>query len=108
MVKHVPLEEYWVAIDLLPNYVVSNYGRVVNVRTQRELKACPNGKGYPTVKLYHNGVPHQVYVHRLVAKAFFVDYAAGVEVKHLNHNLKDNGVLNLSIRPRSSVLVVVN
>lgn len=105
MLKHVPLEEYWVAVDLLPNYVVSNYGRVVNVHTQRELKACPNGNGYPQVKLYHKGTPHTVYVHRLVAMAFFVDYEAGVDVKHLNNNLEDNGVLNLSIQCKKLVLV---
>jgi hypothetical protein len=101
MVKQEPLEEFWVVIDLLSNYEVSNYGRVVNVKTQRELKATPNGKGYPQVKLYHNGLFYSVYIHRLVAAAFFVDYEEGVEVKHLNGNLQDNGVLNLSIGPNS-------
>lgn len=101
MAKHEPLEEYWVVIDLLSNYEVSNYGRVVNLRTQRELKNTPNGKGYCQVKLYHNGEFYAVYVHRLVAKAFFVDYDEGVEVKHLNGNLQDNGVLNLSIGPKN-------
>ena len=100
MFRPEPLEEYWVVVDLLPNYEVSNYGRVVNISTQRELKACPNGQGYPQVKLYHKGTPHTVYVHRLVAAAFFVDYESGVDVKHLNNNLTDNGILNLSIRPK--------
>lgn len=99
MLRQEPLEEYWVAVELLPNYEVSNYGRVINVNTQRELKSCPTGAGYHQVKLYHNGVCRPVYVHRLVAMAFFVDYEEGIEVKHLNENLDDNGVLNLSIGP---------
>lgn len=101
MVKREPLEEYWVVVDLLSNYEVSNYGRVVNIKTQRELRACANGRGYHQVKLYHNGEFYSVYIHRLVAKAFFVDYEEGVEVKHINGNLQDNGVLNLSIGPNS-------
>lgn len=99
MFEKEPLEEFWVAVELLPNYEVSNYGRVINIRTQRELKACPTGKGYSQVKLYYKGVSYPVYVHRLVAMAFFVDYEEGIEVKHLNENLSDNGVLNLSIGP---------
>jgi hypothetical protein len=105
MLKHMPIEEYWVAVDLLPNYMVSNYGRVINVNTQRELKACPNGQGYPQVKLYHKGTPHTVYVHRLVAMAFFVDYESGADVKHINNNLLDNGVLNLTICAKKPVPV---
>ena len=97
MFRQEPLEEFWVAVELLPNYEVSNYGRVINVRTQRELKACANSGGYRHVKLYYKGIPYSVYVHRLVAMAFFVDYEEGIEVKHINENLDDNGVFNLTI-----------
>lgn len=93
-------EEYWVTLDLLPNYAISNYGRVVNINTERELKASKNDSGHLKVDLYHNGKQKQVYVHRLVAKAFFVDYEEGREVGFINGNKEDCGVLNLTILPR--------
>lgn len=91
------MDEVWVAHDLLPNYAVSNYGRVVNVKTNRELKPSPDKGGYFRVVLYHKGVPYPIYVHRLVAKIFFLNYAEGVEVKHISEDKSDNSVLNLTL-----------
>lgn len=91
------LDESWVTFELLPNYAVSNYGRVMNVQRNRDLTPCPDGNGYMRVALYHKGVRHDSLVHRLVAKAFFVDYQEGFEVKHINGNFEDNTVLNLEL-----------
>lgn len=91
------LEELWVTFDLLPNYAVSNYGRVVNVKTNRDLRPSADANGYMRVALYNKGVRHETYVHRLVAKAFFLNYEEGVEVKHKNRVFTDNTVLNLTL-----------
>lgn len=91
------LEEFWVTFDLLPNYAVSNYGTVLNVKRDRELKPSPDKNGYLRVSLYHNCVRHEVYVHRLVAKAFFLNYEDGVEVLHKSEDKTDNSVLNLTL-----------
>ena len=90
------LDEIWVEIGL-GAYEVSNYGRVVNANTGRDLTPSPDKNGYLRVALYHKGIRHDVYVHRLVARAFFLNYAKGVEVKHKNENKQDNTVLNLTL-----------
>lgn len=91
------LEEVWVPIVGFSNYAVSNYGRVENVKTGRELKPYFTGKGYLQVKLFSNGVRRPKYVHRLVAQAFFLYYEEGVAVCHKNGIFTDNGVFNLTL-----------
>lgn len=91
------LEEFWVTFELLPNYAISNYGTVLNIKTNRELTPSPDANGYYRVSLYHRGIRHESYVHRLVAKAFFLNYEDGIEVKHRNGNKQDCSVLNLTL-----------
>lgn len=91
------LDEHWVTFDIFPNYAISNYGTVLNVARNRELKPSKDKKGYFMVSLYRAGVPYECYVHRLVAKAFFLNYEEGVEVKHKNLDKSDNSVLNLTL-----------
>lgn len=90
------LDEVWVEIGV-GAYEVSNFGRVLNGNTGRDLTPSPDKNGYLRVALYYKGVRHDVYVHRLVARAFFLNYAKGVEVKHKNGNKDDNAVLNLTL-----------
>jgi hypothetical protein len=94
------LDEYWVTFDVFPNYAVSSYGRVLNVVRDRDLTPSPDASGHLRVALYVNGTPHYVYVHRLVAKAFFQNYAPDVEVLHKNGDFNDNSVLNLTLGER--------
>jgi hypothetical protein len=90
------VEEVYVEIPDYPNYAVSNYGCVVNVNTNIELKAWEvNGK--LMVKLYAKGQPKNFFVHRLVAQAFFVDYDDYVDVWHLSEDKHDNCISNLHL-----------
>lgn len=91
------MDEYWVTLDGLPNYSISNYGRVVNNLTERELKPRPNANGDLIVSLYHNGKRYDTYLRRLVALCFFLNYREGIEVKHINGNQNDCSVLNLTL-----------
>ena len=95
-----PLDELWVAVEGFPNYVVSNHGRVVNVLTEYELTPNADKNGYLRVKLSSRGVAKSHYIHRLVAQAFFLNYAEGREVKHKNGVLSDNTVFNLTLNGR--------
>lgn len=90
------LDEIWVEVGI-GAYEVSNFGRVMNGRTGRDLKPSPDKNGYHRVALHHGGKRHDVYVHRLVARAFFLNYERGVEVKHKNEDKSDNTVLNLTL-----------
>ena len=91
------LEELWLTVDGLERYAVSNYGRVINQERGNELKPSPDKNGYMRVGLSKNGEVYHVYVHRLVAFAFFVDYKAGIEVLHKNGDKSDCSVLNLTL-----------
>lgn len=93
----VEMDEVWVTVDGLERYAVSNFGRVINQERGNELTPSPDANGYMRVGLSRRGVTLTVYVHRLVAFAFFLNYKPGVEVKHKNDNKADNSVLNLTL-----------
>ena len=54
----VPLIEY-------PNYAVSNYGNVKNIKTNRILKPGINGKGYYMVILMKENIRYHKRIHKL-------------------------------------------
>lgn len=91
------LDEQWTHLELFPNYSISNYGRIVNVNSGRELNPSPDKNGYLRVALYHKGARYDAFIHRLVAECYFLNYRKGVEVKHKNHDKSDNGVFNLTL-----------
>lgn len=91
-------EEYWVVLDGLSRYAVSNYGRVYDSDTYLDLETYHHENGHVMVDLENNGKVYHVYVHRLVARVFFLRYHAGCLVRHLNGNYDDNSVLNLTLR----------
>jgi len=91
------VDEVWATIEGLERYTVSNYGRVINQERGNELTPSPDANGYLRVGLSRNGKVWNVYVHRLVAKCFFLNYKPGVEVLHKNENKNDNSVLNLTL-----------
>jgi len=90
------MDELFVPIEGYPNYEVSNYGRVVNVRFDRDLKTKIR-RGWAAVCLYHEGVARTFSLHRLVAQAFFLNYLEGEGVEHINGNHEDNAVSNLHL-----------
>lgn len=91
------MEELWVEVDGYPNYIVSNYGEVISLNTDRRLSYRPNDKGYLRVALSHEGVIRDFYVHQLVAKTFFRDFNPGTKVKHRNGDITNNRVDNLML-----------
>lgn len=94
------IEEHWATIQDFPNYAVSNYGQVLNLRTRRVLKNSADPKGYERVCLTGRDGTQFFMVHRLVAEYFLADFDEDLEVKHKNNNLSDNGILNLYMGER--------
>lgn len=92
------MEETWAEILGFPDYAVSNYGRVWNVRTDRMLKLRPNSYGYLRVALMKDGVPWERLVHQLVAEAFITGYYPGVTIRHADDDNSNNHVNNLRFR----------
>lgn len=91
-----PIEEHFVSVETNPNYEISNYGRVVNINTGKDLKPI-NVHGYFMVNLWDEGKRTVWYIHRLVAQAFFLNYREGYAVRHINGEHGDNTILNLTL-----------
>lgn len=96
-----------------PNYVVTNLGKVINIKTLTILKptkvdtsgAKRNSYNYYRywVRLYNNVKHKNYYIHTLVAEAF-LDKPAGNDlvVNHKDHNTANNRVENLEWVTRSA------
>lgn len=99
------LEELWQPIEGFPNYEISNYGRVVNVKTGYELKnwVCGKGGRYLRVELSKNSLRRAFFLHRLVAREFFLQYNDSVEVQCKNGNYHDCTVANITIHQPETV-----
>ena len=80
-------QEQWKPVyiyNLSEKYSISNYGRVLNQKTNRILKQYINDKGYFIVGLYLNSKHHKHFrVHRLVALAFLDSPTENRN--HINH-----------------------
>lgn len=94
--------EEWRSISLNPNYAVSNYGRVVNLRRDYILKHVLDDWGYHKVNLGRN--VRNKLVHLLVFDAFVQTSREDLEINHMDGD-KDNTVWNLeSTTPVENVM----
>lgn len=90
------MEEIWKTIEDYPNYMVSNMGRVKNLRGKGKiLKIKKEKNGYIRINLYKKGVNKHFSVHRLVAQAFIPNPENKPQIDHINTNRTDNRVENL-------------
>ena len=87
--------EQWRNIDGFPNYMVSSFGRVMNIRTFRMLRPGINSRGYLGVVLSSNVEVSSKQIHRLVAQAFILNLTALPCVDHIDRNKLNNHLLNL-------------
>ncbi len=78
-------------------YMVSNFGRVLNFKSNAILKQSTNYKGYKVVSLLKDGKPKQKRVHRIVAKAFIgeTDKKGADQINHKDGNKSNNHISNL-------------
>ena len=76
-------------------YRVSNLGNVMNSRTRKVLKKSESNKGYWTIGLWRNNKRKCFQIHRLIAIAFLCNLTKKQCVDHINHDRKDNNLLNL-------------
>ena len=98
------LKETWKVIKGFPNYEVSTYGNVRNIKTKKMLKPFKNNYGYLQVQLFNNGKSQKLFVHVLVSKAFLPDTGRNpdgtIMIGHHQVNHRDeckinNNLLNL-------------
>lgn len=89
--------EQWKMIERYPDYFISSQGRVFSLKKLDFLKPRLVGKGYHTVYINKkiNGHKRNLYIHRLVGKAFIANPAGKPMVDHINHIITDNRLENL-------------
>lgn len=89
--------EIWKTIKSSPNYEVSNFGSIRNIKTGNVLKVATNNSGYKLVCLSNNNKKQTGYIHRLVAEAFIdtnLDTRFSV-VNHIDGDKSNNTINNL-------------
>lgn len=94
--------EVWQTIPGFPNYAASSEGRIRNTRFSRILVGTVTKKGYCQVSLRGAKGRRVMYVHRLVAAAFFGMAPPGfIVVTHLDGNRLKNQANNLKRSTRT-------
>ncbi|BCS82974.1 HNH endonuclease [Cotonvirus japonicus] len=81
-----------------PNYIISNYGRVKNIRTGKMLAMFKDGNTYSRIQLYTNKKIRKIYkIHRLVAIHFLKkpDDKSKDNVHHIDEDKQNNYYKNL-------------
>ncbi len=87
--------EEWQEIEGWPDYLVSNYGQILNSRRNRTVSGSLDRQGYLRVNLCHNKYCVIRPIHRLVAFAFVPGYFEGAVVRHKDNVKTNNAAWNL-------------
>ena len=87
--------ELWRIDDEHPNYMVSNIGRVMNIKRNKIMKLSENKNGYLQVTLWHNGQGKTEQAAYFVARAFIPNPMFLPSIDHINRDRLDNRVENL-------------
>ena len=90
------MEEIWKEIKGFNNYKVSNFGRLISIKTNKILKPTDNGRGYLRFSLLgDDNNNHTVYLHRIIAEAFIPNPDNKPCIDHINTNKQDNRIENI-------------
>lgn len=100
------MQETWIEIEGYPNYAISNSGQVLNLKTDKILRARSNGRGYLRVALSRDGETQDFYIHHLVAKAFLDMEFDGEQIIHFNGDKEDNAPENLRLKKRRRAVLL--
>ena len=86
--------EQWRTISGFPHYMISSFGRVMNIKTFRVLRPrlCND---YLCNDLYSNGDRSTKKIHRLVGEAFILNLTDLPCIDHKNRNCLNNHLSNL-------------
>ena len=90
------MKEEWKQIPGYPDYMISNYGNILSLRSMSCLIPWEQKIGHHLmVSLSNKKVKRKHLVHRLVLTTFAGPAPVGKECSHLNGNPQDNRLCNL-------------
>ena len=89
------MEEKFILLPFDNKYAVSNKGKILNVKSGRQLKTNVNKNGYEYVQLSTNGKRRTYRIHRLVAQCFISNDDLKPYINHIDGNKLNNDVTNL-------------
>lgn len=97
------LIERWKPFPDFPNYLISNLGRIQNVRGHLiNIKTREKDNGYPQIRLYKNGIAYYRDIHPIVLKSFIGPASSEKEeCNHKDGNKRNNQAWNLEWATRS-------
>jgi hypothetical protein len=87
-----------------PNYRITEDGKVINNKTNKELKPRIDKYGYYKVSLSYNGICKENRVHRLLALSYLPNPENKCDVNHIDGNKGNNHLSNLEWATRSENL----
>jgi len=94
--------EIWKIVPSVPNYEVSNKGRLIHIKHKKIRKPFIDRGGYEVNHLLNGVGKIRTYRrHRLVAEAFIGPLAESVEVDHIDRNRRNNCLDNLRVVDRN-------
>lgn len=82
-------------INGFERYIVTEYGDVININTNRLLKKEVTNAGYLRVTLSNSNNKKKVFIHRLVAEYYIENKDNKKFVNHKDGNKSNNNVSNL-------------
>lgn len=88
-------DELWKPINDIPDYWVSDYGRVYSVKKRKFINGSPGKGGHIDHGLYRDGKRYREYRHRLVAEAFVENPRDLPVVRHMDNDPSNNMPWNL-------------
>ncbi|CAL5981299.1 HNH_endonuclease [Hexamita inflata] len=83
-------------VPLYPNYLISNFGQLINIKTEQQIGLGKNrSEGYFMATLSNEFGYKSFDVHQLVALAFLGPCPPGFQVDHISRDKTDNRATNL-------------
>lgn len=79
------------------NYLINEFGEIINIKTGRVLKIQKNKKNYSIIQISINGFQKTKFIHRLVYQNFKGVIPEKMEINHIDGDKDNNHISNLEL-----------
>ena len=86
----------WKKLDNFDNYLFSNNGEIINIKTKKYIKGSTHDDGYLRTNLRNNQhTKMQMFIHKVIAALFVENKDNYKFIKHIDDNKSNNNYKNL-------------